>query len=70
MEERIDLIIQQFKQKDFSAMAELIMRDSDDLHAICHSATPSIQYLSEDSFAIIRLVKAINQFYQRNLVGG
>lgn len=44
------------------------MKDSDNLHEICNSANPPINYLSEDSYVIIKLVKAINTFYKHPIV--
>lgn len=44
------------------------MKDSDNLHEICNSANPPINYLSEDSYVIIELVKAINMFYKHPIV--
>ena len=66
--ERIAKAIACFKSRDFSSLASIIMSESDDLHAICHTAIPSIEYLSEQSYYIQQLVHFVNSRYGRNLV--
>ena len=47
--------------RDFDRFAEITMLDSDDLQQVCATTTPKIQYATEDSYAIIRLVHALNK---------
>ncbi|KAG9392125.1 Diphosphomevalonate/phosphomevalonate decarboxylase [Carpediemonas membranifera] len=46
--------------KDFPKLAEEVMRDSNDLHAVCLSSYPPIVYLSASSLAVINTVHALN----------
>ena len=68
VDERIAKAIACFKSRDFGSLASIIMNESDDLHAICHTAIPPIEYLSEQSYYIQRLVHFVNSRYGRNLV--
>ncbi|CCW69121.1 unnamed protein product [Phytomonas sp. Hart1] len=43
------------------------MDESDDLQEICRTTTPPIQYATEDSYAMIRLVRAFNARRGRTL---
>lgn len=55
--------------KDFHQFASIAMADSDDLQEICRTTTPKIQYATEDSYAMIRLIRAFNQKKGKNVVG-
>ena len=57
------------RQRDFDRFAEITMLDSDDLQAVCATTTPKIQYATEDSYAMIRLVHALNKQKGRRIVG-
>lgn len=48
------------KARDFERFAEITMLDSDDLQAVCATTVPKIQYATEDSYAMIRLIHAFN----------
>ncbi|ORC92592.1 diphosphomevalonate decarboxylase [Trypanosoma theileri] len=58
--ERMKIVSDAIKAKDFSTFAEIAMSESDDLQEICATTEPRIQYATEDSYAMIRLVKAYN----------
>ncbi|KAH9589095.1 GHMP kinase N-terminal domain [Trypanosoma melophagium] len=58
--ERMKVISEAIKARDFSTFAEIAMSESDDLQEICATTDPRIQYATEDSYAMIRLVKAYN----------
>lgn len=68
MENRIEEAIKAFSIHDFGTLGEIIMQESDDLHAICAAAEPSIVYLSNQSQFIIKLVRAINSFMKQTVV--
>ena len=68
VENRIAEAIKAFSMHDFGALGEIIMQESDDLHAICAAAEPSIVYLSNQSQFIIKLVRAINSFMNQTIV--
>ncbi|KAG5480972.1 hypothetical protein LSCM1_06646 [Leishmania martiniquensis] len=68
MKERIETIVparmkavkDAIRQRDFNKFAEIAMADSDDLQEICRTTQPPIQYATEDSYAMIRLIRAFN----------
>ena len=68
MENRIEEAIKAFSIHDFGTLGEIIMQESDDLHAFCAAAEPSIVYLSNQSQFIIKLVRAINSFMKQTVV--
>ena len=47
--------------KNFESLAEVTMRDSNMLHAICQDTYPPIFYLNETSHALINFVTQFNQ---------
>jgi len=59
------------KLKDFSSLALISMKESNNLHAICLDSFPSIKYLNDCSFHIIKLVNFINEsIYNNNITCG
>ncbi|KAK0712383.1 GHMP kinase [Lasiosphaeria miniovina] len=48
------------KERDFSAFAQVTMRDSNSFHATCADTYPPIFYMNDVSRAAIRAVEAIN----------
>eukprot|EP00796_Vickermania_ingenoplastis_P012505 gene12505-8561_t len=77
MAERIKTIVPQrmaavseaIKARDFHQFASITMADSDDLQEVCRTTTPKIQYATEDSYAMIRLIRAFNEKKGKNVVG-
>lgn len=67
--QRMKAVSEAILAKDFEAFASIAMADSDDLQEICRTTTPRIQYATEDSYAMIRLIKAFNAKSGRNVVG-
>ncbi|CAD5111318.1 DgyrCDS634 [Dimorphilus gyrociliatus] len=55
-------------QKNFDEFAELTMRDSNQLHAICLDTYPPISYMNDTSRFIQYVVHSINDFHQTNKV--
>ncbi|KAA0198070.1 Diphosphomevalonate decarboxylase [Fasciolopsis buskii] len=49
--------------KDFSSFATVIMKESNQLHAVCLDAWPPCIYLNEFSFALIRWVHIVNKYF-------
>ena len=48
-------------QKDFSAFSKLVMRESDNMHAVMLDTWPAITYLNDKSKQIMRLVGELNE---------
>jgi len=61
VDERIKEIKWAFSVKNFESLAEVTMRDSNMLHAICQDTYPPIFYLNETSHALINFVTQFNQ---------
>lgn len=47
-------------KKDFSTFAELTMKDSDQMHAVCLDSYPPVKYMNDISFAIVNLIHSYN----------
>lgn len=60
VEDRIRGAKQAILDKNFPMLAEIMMKDSNQLHAICLDTFPPLQYLSSVSHTIINLVHAYN----------
>ncbi|BHF76449.1 hypothetical protein SprV_0501954700 [Sparganum proliferum] len=66
--ERLPLFIEALQRCDFSALAELTMRESNALHAACLDSWPPAVFLNETSFAVMRFVHLINQHCGRTVL--
>lgn len=60
-ETRIKVIEDALNDKNFEKFGEIIMRDSNNFHAVCMDTYPPIFYLNESSKEIIQLVHIFNQ---------
>lgn len=56
----INKIKEGFKNKDFNIVGEIIMKDSNNFHAVCRDTFPPICYMNSQSEYIIKCVNAIN----------
>nr|ACO11575.1 Diphosphomevalonate decarboxylase [Caligus rogercresseyi] len=65
---RMETIIEAVKNKDFESFAEIVMKDSNQFHAICMDTYPPNPYLNDTSHAISSLVHEINAKYRKNMV--
>uniref|UniRef100_A0A0R3X0S0 MDD_C domain-containing protein n=1 Tax=Hydatigena taeniaeformis TaxID=6205 RepID=A0A0R3X0S0_HYDTA len=65
---RLPRFIDAFGQRDFAALAELTMRESNELHAFCLDSWPPVVYLNSTSFAVMDFVHALNQHMHRYVV--
>ncbi|RMJ28070.1 diphosphomevalonate decarboxylase [Aspergillus sp. HF37] len=65
--ERMAAIETAIRNKDFSAFAEVTMRDSNGFHATCLDSWPPIFYMNDVSRAAVRLVHDINQAVGRTV---
>lgn len=66
--QRMAAVSKAIKEKDFHTFAAIAMDDSDDLQEICRTTTPKIQYATEDSYAMIRLIRAYNARKGKNVM--
>lgn len=66
--QRMKAISEAIKARDFETFATITMTDSDDLQEVCRTTTPKIQYATEDSYAMIRLIRAYNAKKGRNVM--
>eukprot|EP00658_Telonema_sp_P-2_P059903 TRINITY_DN4898_c0_g1_i1.p1 TRINITY_DN4898_c0_g1~~TRINITY_DN4898_c0_g1_i1.p1 ORF type:complete len:318 (-),score=142.95 TRINITY_DN4898_c0_g1_i1:195-1148(-) len=66
--ERMATISECVANKDFEKFAEITMLDSDNLQEICRTTEPRIQYATEDSYAVIKLVHAFNKAKGRRVL--
>ncbi|VVB76787.1 Diphosphomevalonate decarboxylase [uncultured archaeon] len=60
-EESLRRILPVIKAKDFNAMAEIIMRDSNSMHASMLDSWPSINYLNDRALSVMSEVERINR---------
>ncbi|XP_039266566.2 diphosphomevalonate decarboxylase-like isoform X1 [Styela clava] len=61
VDERIKQAKRAIIDKDFSLLAEIIMKESNQLHAVCLDSFPPLHYLSNESHTIMDLVHAYNK---------
>lgn len=66
--QRMEAVSEAIKAKDFDKFASITMADSDDLQEVCRTTTPKIQYATEDSYAMIRLIRAFNAKKGKNVL--
>lgn len=69
VKERAPQFIRAFQCRDFELLAELTMRESNELHAVCLDSWPPMIYLDATSFAIMEFVHTLNNNAGRNMVG-
>ncbi|VDN32269.1 unnamed protein product, partial [Dibothriocephalus latus] len=55
--QRLPLFIEALHRRDFPALAELTMRESNALHAACLDSWPPAIFLNETSFAVMRFIQ-------------
>ncbi|KAF8566761.1 hypothetical protein P879_06449 [Paragonimus westermani] len=61
-------LLDALRKRDFPTFAEVAMRESDQLHAVCLDTWPPCLFLSAVSLAIMRWVHRLNQYCGRILV--
>ena len=57
---RLTAITTAIEQRDFATFAELTMRDSNQLHAVCQDTYPPIRYMTDVSHTVVDTVHAYN----------
>ncbi|KAH0535416.1 diphosphomevalonate decarboxylase [Cotesia glomerata] len=58
---RVELMQKAIINKNYQQFAELTMKDSNQMHAVCLDAYPSFNYLTDVSHAIIDLINSYNE---------
>ncbi|MGC8710733.1 MAG: diphosphomevalonate decarboxylase [Candidatus Micrarchaeia archaeon] len=53
--------------KDFDSLAEITMRDSNNMHALMLDTWPPLKYLNDTSFKIIEAIQGLNSSYGKNV---
>ncbi len=67
VEERLGKAVSAYRKKDLSQLAEHIMADSNELHALTQSTIPSIRYLNPVSFEIMDTIESLNDNSGKNI---
>nr|CDS31706.2 diphosphomevalonate decarboxylase [Hymenolepis microstoma] len=67
VKERVPQFIHAFQCRDFELLAELTMRESNELLAVCLDSWPPVVYLNATSFAIMEFVHTLNSNAGRNM---
>ena len=55
------------EEKNFDGLADIIMRDSNELHANCLATYPPIKYLNDMSYKVIDAIHILNNNEKRNV---
>jgi diphosphomevalonate decarboxylase len=66
-EQLVEKIINQIKEKDFGPMAEIIMRESNNMHATMLDTWPPIIYMNDISINIILKIHELNAAEGENI---
>ena len=63
----IEKLKKSLEEKDFSNLAEVIIKDSNNFHACCRDSYPTINYLNEESDFIMKCVYNLNKINEKNI---
>ena len=63
----IEKLKKSLEEKDFSNLAEVIIKDSNNFHACCRDSYPTINYLNEESDFIMKCVYSLNKINEKNI---
>ncbi|VDN60425.1 unnamed protein product [Dracunculus medinensis] len=66
--ERVERLKEAILARNFEAFAHIIMKDSNQLHAVCMDTYPPIKYLNESSWNLINLVDCLNNYFKQSRV--
>lgn len=59
-ERRVIEVIEAYRRRDFNALAEHVMADSNEFHALALSTRPSLRYLNPVSYKIMDAIEELN----------
>ena len=65
--QRIEDAKRYIEEKNFEKLADIIMRDSNELHANCLATFPPIKYMNDSSFKVVSAVHKLNDREKRNV---
>ena len=63
----IEKLKKSLEEKDFSNLAEVIIKDSNNFHACCRDSYPTINYLNEESDFVMKCVYTLNKINEKNI---
>ncbi len=66
-ETHIKEFVDAYKDKDFHRIADIIIADSNEMHALMLSTKPSIRYLNKASYAIMDAIEELNAKEGKNI---
>ncbi len=66
---RLAAISKAYAKRDISGVAECMMADSNEMHALMLSTVPSIRYLKASSYAIMDIVEELNENEGHTIAG-
>ncbi|TKR93310.1 hypothetical protein L596_007792 [Steinernema carpocapsae] len=58
--ERVKTLTEAYKKRDFVMMGNVVMADSDQLHAVCLDTRPALHYMNDSSRHIVKIVEVFN----------
>ncbi|KAI0981768.1 hypothetical protein GJ496_005738 [Pomphorhynchus laevis] len=61
-QDRISQVVESIREKDFDTLADCIMKESNQLHAICLDTFPPLLYLNSASYEVIKFTNVFNEF--------
>lgn len=64
---RIKDAVSAYKKRDFDRLAEVIMADSNEMHALMMSTRPPIRYLNDASYSIMDTIEELNREAGENI---
>ena len=60
-DKHIDILRQAIINRDFATFADIVAKESNQLHAVCMDSVPAIFYMNSTSRNIIGRIKELNQ---------
>uniref|UniRef100_A0A0K0EPK2 Diphosphomevalonate decarboxylase n=1 Tax=Strongyloides stercoralis TaxID=6248 RepID=A0A0K0EPK2_STRER len=61
VQKHVEELIEGYKERDFQKFGEIVMKDSNQFHAVCLDTTPPLRYMNETSWRLINLANQFNK---------
>lgn len=61
LDKRIERLVDALRRRHFPDFAQVVVQESDELHAVCADTTPPVHYLTDSSEKIMNFVRAYNE---------